>query len=59
MFVLDTDHLIVAQWDSQPEARRLRERMRHYRETDFFLSVVSIHEQLLGAHNAISLAKDT
>lgn len=57
MFVFDTDHVIVAQWDSQPEARRLRNRMSHYNEADFYLTVVSVHEQLLGAHNAISRAK--
>ena len=58
MFILDTDHLIIAQRDSQPEANRLRRRMKQHRESDFHLTIITIHEQLLGAQKNISQSKE-
>jgi tRNA(fMet)-specific endonuclease VapC len=58
MFVLDTDHLIVIQRRSEPEWGVLRNRMERYDRGDFYLSVISVHEQMLGANNYISRSKD-
>lgn len=57
MFLLDTDHLIIMQRNAQPEANRLRQRMRQFKQTDFFVSVISIHEQMLGANKYVSQAR--
>ncbi len=57
MFILDTDHLIIAQRDSQPEADRLRRQMKQHRESDFHLTIITIHEQLLGAQKNISQSR--
>ena len=57
MFLLDTDHLVIMQRNAQPEADRLRRRMKRFNQTDFFVSVVSIHEQMLGANKYVSQAR--
>lgn len=57
MFLLDTDHLVIVQRNAQPEADRLRQRMTQFKQTDFFVSVVSIHEQMLGANKYVSQAR--
>ena len=58
MYLLDTDHLIFCQRGLSDEADNIRNRMALHDESDFYLSVVSVHEQLMGANNAISRAKD-
>jgi tRNA(fMet)-specific endonuclease VapC len=50
MFLLDTDHLVVIQWQSEPEWSILCERLNRHRRKDFFVSIVSFHEQALGAN---------
>ena len=57
MFLLDTDHLVIMQRNAQPEAERLRQRMTQFKQTNFFVSVVSIHEQMLGANKYVSQAR--
>jgi tRNA(fMet)-specific endonuclease VapC len=57
MFLLDTDHLVVLQHGSDSEFGRLQQRMSRHRPEDFALSVVSFHEQMLGANQFISRAK--
>ena len=57
MYLLDTDHLIVLQRRSDPEYSSLRDRMSRHAAIDFFLSIVSFHEQVLGAHTFISRAR--
>ena len=57
MYLLDTDHLIVLQRESEPDYSRLRDAMNRHEVVDFFLSLVSFHEQVLGAHTYISRAK--
>lgn len=58
MYLLDTDHLVIAQRQSQPEFDRLNARLALHSSTDFFVSVISFHEQVLGWHTYISRAKD-
>ena len=55
-YLLDTDHISFLQRRSGTEFARLTIRMAQYSPTDFALSVVSFHEQVLGAHNFINRA---
>ena len=57
MFLLDTDHLVIIQRQSEPEYGRLRAAMSRYAHTDFYLSIVSFHEQFLGANAFIAKAR--
>jgi tRNA(fMet)-specific endonuclease VapC len=56
MFLLDTDHLVILQRQSKPEWERLSQRMDRHLRIDFCLSIVSFHEQVLGANAYISKA---
>ena len=59
MFLLDTDHLVVLQRCSpQPEYDHLNRRMATFGVDDFAISVVTVHEQMLGANAYISKAND-
>jgi tRNA(fMet)-specific endonuclease VapC len=57
MFLLDTDHLVILQRQIDPEYSRLRASMSRHAASDFFLSIVSFHEQVLGANAFIAQAK--
>jgi tRNA(fMet)-specific endonuclease VapC len=57
MFVLDTDLISIMQRRADPEWTRLRNRMEQHERSDFYVTVVSVHEQVLGANNFISRAK--
>jgi tRNA(fMet)-specific endonuclease VapC len=56
-YLLDTDHISFLQRRSGAEFARLTIRMGQYSSADFALSVVSLHEQMLGAHNFINRAR--
>lgn len=56
MYLLDTDHLVTLQRRSEPEYGRLELRLRQYSRSDFSLSIVSFHEQVLGANAFIARA---
>lgn len=59
MFLLDTDHLSVLQKRSPTaEFERLSRRMAQFGLDDFAISIVTIHEQMLGANAYISRAND-
>jgi tRNA(fMet)-specific endonuclease VapC len=53
-YLLDTDHISFLQRRSSPEFTRLMARMKEFSAADFALSIVSFHEQVLGAHNFIN-----
>src|SRR5437016_6121891 len=57
MFLLDTDHLTIIQWQTQPDYSRLRQRMSRYPANAFYVSIVSFHEQVLGANAYINGAR--
>ncbi len=57
MFLLDTDHLVILQRQSEPGYGRLRAAMNRYTASDFFLAIISFHEQMLGANVFIAQAK--
>ncbi|PSB04340.1 type II toxin-antitoxin system VapC family toxin [Merismopedia glauca] len=56
-YLLDTDHISFLQRRSSTEFTRLMTRMSQYSPADFGLSIVSFHEQVLGAHNFINRAR--
>jgi tRNA(fMet)-specific endonuclease VapC len=56
-YLLDTDHISFLQRRSGSEFTCLMVRMGQYSPGDFVLSVVSFHEQILGAHNFINRAR--
>lgn len=57
MFILDTDHLVIAQERQEPYSSRLHARLTAIKILDVFLTVISTHEQMMGANNFISQAK--
>ena len=56
-YLLDTDHISFLQRRSGQEFTRLIIRMEQHSQVDFALSIVSFHEQVLGAHNFINRAR--
>jgi tRNA(fMet)-specific endonuclease VapC len=56
-YLLDTDHISFLQRRSSPEFSRLTLRIAQYPIADFALSVISFHEQVLGAHSFINRAQ--
>jgi tRNA(fMet)-specific endonuclease VapC len=59
VFVFDTDHFQFIQETSGQASSRLFHRMQSYARTDFYLSIISFHEQFLGWHTYIIRAKRT
>jgi tRNA(fMet)-specific endonuclease VapC len=57
MFVLDTDLIVVLQRQSQPECNRLLRKMGMHLPKTIYYSIVSFHEQALGANQYITRAK--
>ena len=49
-YLLDTDHISFLQLRSGPEYTALAARMALHPSSDFGFSVVSFHEQMIGAH---------
>jgi tRNA(fMet)-specific endonuclease VapC len=56
-YLFDTDHISFLQRRSSLEFTRLTTRIGQKPFTDFALSVVSFHEQVLGAHSFINRAQ--
>jgi tRNA(fMet)-specific endonuclease VapC len=56
-YLLDTDHISFIQRRSGREFAQLTERIAQNSPTDFALSVISFHEQVLGAHTFINRAQ--
>ncbi|WP_036485930.1 type II toxin-antitoxin system VapC family toxin [Myxosarcina sp. GI1] len=56
-YLFDTDHISLLQRRSGIEFTRLTIRIGQYSSADFALSIVSFHEQVLGAHNFINRAR--
>jgi tRNA(fMet)-specific endonuclease VapC len=48
VFLLDTDHLGIIQRQTQPEFSHLMLRIRQHSPTDFFVPIISFHEQVSG-----------
>jgi tRNA(fMet)-specific endonuclease VapC len=59
IYLLDTDHLSILQRKAGAEYGRLSAWMAGFTPADFACCVVSLHEQLLGAHAFLNQAKNT
>ena len=58
MFLLDTDHVTISQQQTTPAYDRLIWRVRQHSPTDFFVSIISFHEQVMGWNAYISQAQN-
>ena len=56
-YLFDTDHVSILQDGVGPEYAMLSLRISQHSWSDIALSVVSVHEQMLGAHNYINRAR--
>jgi tRNA(fMet)-specific endonuclease VapC len=57
MYIFDSDHVGIIQWQSEPEYSRLMQRISHHAAGDFFVTIVSFHEEILGWNAYIAKAK--
>ena len=55
-YLLDTDHLSILQRQTGQDYNSLSTRMAHYPLSDFAVSTVTFHEQMLGIHAYINHA---
>jgi tRNA(fMet)-specific endonuclease VapC len=53
-YLLDTDHLSVLQRQTGKDYSNLSTRMAHHPLSDFAVSIVTFHEQMLGCHAYIN-----
>lgn len=58
-YLLDTDHLSVLQRQTGVAYLNLSARMSQYPLSDFLVSIITFHEQLLGSHTYINHARNT
>ncbi|MBW4658487.1 MAG: type II toxin-antitoxin system VapC family toxin [Drouetiella hepatica Uher 2000/2452] len=56
-YLLDTDHISALQRRSGSDFKNLAARISQLPAADFGLSIISFHEQILGAHNFINRAR--
>jgi len=57
VFIFDTDHLGILQRKGEPELTRIRARMSRFVSRDFFVTIVSFHEQVAGWYSHLAKAK--
>lgn len=57
-YLFDTDHISFIQRRADPEHAILMARIAPHPPTDFAISIVSFHEQAIGAHTYLLRAKD-
>ncbi|TAF57087.1 MAG: type II toxin-antitoxin system VapC family toxin [Oscillatoriales cyanobacterium] len=56
-YLLDTDHLSILQRQTGEAYDNLTQRMAQHSPTDFAISIVTFHEQMLGSHAYINRAR--
>ncbi|NER92471.1 MAG: type II toxin-antitoxin system VapC family toxin [Symploca sp. SIO1B1] len=57
-YLLDTDHLSILQRQAGQDYNRLSRRMANHPLSDFTVSTVTFHEQMLGIHAYINRARN-
>jgi tRNA(fMet)-specific endonuclease VapC len=57
-YLLDTDHLSILQRQVGKDYANLSTRMTHYPRSDFAVSTVTFHEQMLGCHTYVNRARN-
>ena len=58
MFILDTDHIGVLQRQASSLYTTLSQRIARYAQTDFYVTIVTFHEQILGWNAYVARARD-
>ena len=58
IYLLDTDHFSILQRQTGAAYANLATRMGQHTSTDFAVSIVTFHEQVMGAHARIQNAKN-
>lgn len=58
MYVLDSDHLSILQLQQRPEFDNLARRCAAFNASDFFVTVISFHEQVNGWTSYIARARN-
>ena len=58
-YLFDTDHLSILQRQTGKDYDNLLTRMTRYPLSDFAVSTVTFHEQMLGCHAYINRARNT
>jgi len=58
-YLLDTDHLSLIQRPAGEAGRKVATRLASFASTDIAISVISLHEQLMGVNNYIQKARRT
>lgn len=58
-YLLDTDHLSIIQQETGQDYVNLSNRMAQHPLSDFTVSIVTLHEQLLGSHTYINRARNS
>jgi tRNA(fMet)-specific endonuclease VapC len=58
LYLFDTDHLSILQKSTGQDYDNLSRRMEKIPISDFAISIVTVHEQLLGSHTYINRARD-
>lgn len=53
-YLLDTDHISFLQRRSGSEHVKLTAKITQYPSADFAFSIISFHEQIIGAHDFIN-----
>jgi tRNA(fMet)-specific endonuclease VapC len=56
-YLLDTDHLSILQRQTGEDYSNLARRMAQYAPSAFAISIVTLHEQMLGSHAYINRAR--
>jgi tRNA(fMet)-specific endonuclease VapC len=57
VFIFDTDHLAILQRKNEPELSRIQSRMSGFASRDFFVTIVTFHEQIAGWYDHLAKAK--
>ncbi|MGV0026105.1 type II toxin-antitoxin system VapC family toxin [Phormidesmis priestleyi] len=57
-YLLDTDHLSILQRQAGQDYTNLATRIAHHSLSDFAISTVTFHEQMLGSHTYINRARN-
>ena len=59
MYILDSDHLSVLQFQDGDEFKRLSGRISEHQNADFFVTIISFHEQVNGWSSYINKSRDS
>jgi tRNA(fMet)-specific endonuclease VapC len=57
-YLLDTDHISILQWKSEPAFTHLSARLAQLTSDEYGVSIVSLHEQSLGCHTYLNRSTD-